>query len=31
LPFGFQAPFTMKFETPGAGDGSSSPSTTTTT
>jgi hypothetical protein len=31
LPFGFQAPFTMKFQTPGAGDGSSSPSTTTTT
>jgi hypothetical protein len=29
LPFGFQAPFTMKFETPGA-TGGSSPTTTTT-
>ena len=29
LPFGFQAPFTMKFETPGSGG--ASPSTTTTT
>jgi hypothetical protein len=30
LPFGFQAPFTLNFETPGAGGGSSSSSTTTT-
>jgi hypothetical protein len=29
LPFGFQAPFTLKFETPGAGSGSSSGTTTT--
>jgi hypothetical protein len=31
LPFGFQAPFTMMFVTPGTSGGSSSPSTTTTT
>lgn len=30
LPFGFQAPFTMMLETPGAASGSSSSSTTTT-
>jgi hypothetical protein len=30
LPFGFQAPFTLKFETPGAAGGSSSSTTTTT-
>jgi hypothetical protein len=30
LPFGFQAPFTLMFETPGAGGGSSSSTTTTT-
>ncbi|HEX4175730.1 MAG TPA: DUF4115 domain-containing protein [Acidimicrobiales bacterium] len=31
LPFGFQSPFTLKLETPGATGGSSSSSTTTTT
>ncbi|HXB37773.1 MAG TPA: RodZ domain-containing protein [Acidimicrobiales bacterium] len=30
LPFGFQAPFTLKFDTPGTGGGSSSSTTTTT-
>jgi RodZ C-terminal domain len=30
LPFGFQAPFTMTLQTPGAADGSSSSTTTTT-
>ncbi len=29
LPFGFQAPFTFKFETPGTGGGASSSTTTT--
>jgi hypothetical protein len=30
LPFGFQAPFTLKFDTPGTGGGSSLSTTTTT-
>jgi hypothetical protein len=30
LPFGFQAPFTLSFETPGTGNGSSPSGTTTT-